>query len=75
MPLIMLIGVFSVCHGDSVPAQCMHADVGIQNFEAVIRMSLFGFMQRFAKTTNSLIINRALESSWNVRIDIMESLA
>ena len=60
--------VFSLSWRFSVSA--MYADFGIQNFEAVIRKSLIGFVQRFAKTTNSLIINSAVESSWNVRIDI-----
>ena len=67
-PLTMLIVVFSVCHGDPVPAQ-YNADLGIQYFEAVIRKSAFGFI-RLAKSTNSLII--AIESSWIVRIDIWD---
>ena len=40
----------------------------IINFEATIRKSTFGFIQRLAKSTNSLIMT--IEKSWNVRIDI-----
>ena len=40
----------------------------IQNFEAVIRKSTYGFIQRLAKSTNSLVM--AIENSWIVRIDI-----
>ena len=36
-------------------AGAMYANFGIQNFEAVIRKSTFGFTQRLAKSTNSLI--------------------
>ena len=52
-------------------ASAMYANFGIQNFEAVIRKSTFGFTQRLAKSTNSLIM--AIESSWIVRIDIWTS--
>ena len=48
----------------------MYANFGIPNFEAVIRKSTFGFTQRLAKRTNSLIM--AIESSWIVRIDIWD---
>ena len=51
-------------------AGAMYANFGIQNFEAVIRKSTFGFTQRLAKSTNSLIM--AIESSWIVRIDIWD---
>ena len=51
-------------------ASAMYANFGIQNFEAVIRKSTFGFTQRLAKSTNSLIM--AIESSWIVRIDIWD---
>ena len=51
-------------------ASAMYANFGIQNFEAVIRKSTFGFTQRLAKNTNSLIM--AIESSWIVRIDIWD---
>ena len=40
----------------------------INNFEATIRKSTFGFIQRLAKSTNSLIMT--IENSWSVRIDI-----
>ena len=50
------IGIlFSVCHGDLVPAQCMLTLV-FKNFEAVIRKSTFGFIQRLAINTKSLIM-------------------
>ena len=49
-------------------ASAMYANVRIQNFEAVIRMSTYGFIQRLHKSTNFLII--AIEKSWIVRIDI-----
>ena len=65
----MIIVVFSVCHGDPVPAQ-YNTVLGIQNFEAGIRKSTFGFIQRLAKNTNSLIM--VIESSWIVRIDIWD---
>ena len=42
--------------------------IGINNFEATIRKSTFGFIQRLAKSTNSLIVT--IEKSWSVRIDI-----
>ena len=51
-------------------ASAMYANFGIQNFEAVIRKSTFGFTQRLAKSTNTLIM--AIESSWVVRIDIWD---
>ena len=37
-------------------ASAMYANFGIQNFEAVIRKSTFRFIQRLAKSTNSLIL-------------------
>ena len=51
----------------------MYVNFGINNFEATItllefRKSTFGFMQRLAKSTNSLIVT--IEKSWIVRIDI-----
>ena len=49
-------------------ASAMYATFGIQKFEAVIRNSTFGFIQRLAKSTNCLIM--AIESLWIVRIDI-----
>ena len=48
----------------------MYANFSIQNFEAVIRKFTFGFTQRLAKSTNSLIM--AIESSLIVRIDIWD---
>ena len=51
-------------------ASAMYAIFSIQNFEAVIRKSTFGFTQRLAKSTNTLIM--AIESSWIVRIDIWD---
>ena len=48
-------------------ASAMYAKFGIQNFN---RKSTFGFTQRLAKSTNSLIM--AIESSWIVRIDIWD---
>ena len=57
---------FSVCHSDLVPAQCINFD--IQSFDAVNRKSTFGFIQRLAKGTNSLIMD--VQSLWIVRIDI-----
>ena len=49
-------------------ASAMYANFGINNFEATIRKSTFGFIQRLAKSTNSLIVT--IEKSWSVRIDI-----
>ena len=46
----------------------MYANFGINNFEATIRKSTFGFIQRLAKSTNLLIVT--IEKSWSVRIDI-----
>ena len=46
----------------------MYANIGINNFEASIRKSTFGFIQRLAKSTNSPIMT--IEKSWSVRIDI-----
>ena len=46
----------------------MYATFRIQNFEAVIRKSTYGFIQRLHKSTNSLIM--AIEKSWIVSIDI-----
>ena len=37
-------------------ASAMYANFGINNFEATIRKSTFGFIQRLAKNTNSLIM-------------------
>ena len=42
-------------------ASAMYANFSIQNFEAVIRKSTFGFIRRLTKSTNSLIM--AIESS------------
>ena len=47
----------------------MYANFGINNFEATIRKSTFGFIQ----STNSLIMTIA--KSWSVRIDIWIFLA
>ena len=49
-------------------ASAMYANFGINNFEATTRKSTFGFIQRLAKSTNSLIM--PFEKSWSVRIDI-----
>ena len=49
-------------------ASAMYANFGINNFAASIRKSAFGFIQRLAKSTNSLIVT--IEKSWSVRIDI-----
>ena len=49
-------------------ASAMYANFGINNFEATIRKATFGFIQRLAKSTNSLIVT--IEKSWSVRIDI-----
>ena len=66
-PLTTHTVVFLVSHGDA--AQCsMYDNFGINNFEATIRKSSFGFIQRLAKSTNSLIVT--IEKSWIVRIDI-----
>ena len=46
----------------------MYANFGINNFETTIRKSTYGFIQRLAKSTNSLIMT--IEKSWIVRIDI-----
>ena len=46
----------------------MYVNFDIQSFEAVIRKSTYSFMQRLAKSTNSLVM--ATEKSWIVRIDI-----
>ena len=46
----------------------MYATFRIQNFEAVIRKSTYGFIQLLHKSTNSLIT--AIEKSWIVSIDI-----
>ena len=48
-------------------ASAMYANFGINNFEATIRKSTFGFIQRLAKSRNSLM---TIEKSWSVRIDI-----
>ena len=49
-------------------ASAMYANNSIQNFEAAIRKSTYGFIQRLAKSTNSLVM--AIDNSWIVRIDI-----
>ena len=49
-------------------ASAMYANFGINNFEATIRKSTFGFIQRLAKSTNSLIMT--IEKSWSVCIDL-----
>ena len=49
-------------------ASSMYANFGSNNFEATIRKSTFGFIQRLDKSTNSLIMT--IEKSWSVRIDI-----
>ena len=54
-------------------ACAMYANFGINNFEAIIRKSTLGFIQRLAKSTNSLIVT--IEKSWIVRIDICNFLA
>ena len=46
----------------------MYANFDINNFEATIRKSTFGFIQRLAESTKSLIVT--IEKSWIVRIDI-----
>ena len=37
-------------------ASAMYANFGINNFETTIRKSTYGFIQRLAKSTNSLIM-------------------
>ena len=54
-------------------ASAMYANFGVNNFETTIRKSTYGFIQRLAKSTNSLIM--AIEKSWVVRIDIRNFLA
>ena len=49
-------------------ASAMYANSGINNFEATIKKSTFGFIQRLADSTNSLIMT--IEKSWSVGIDI-----
>ena len=49
-------------------ASAMYANFGINNIEGTIRKSTFGFIQRLARRTNSLIVT--IEKSWSVRIDI-----
>ena len=49
-------------------ASAMYDNFGINNFETTIRTSTYGFIQRLAKSTNSLIMT--IEKSWVVRIDI-----
>ena len=49
-------------------ASAMYANNSIQNFEAVIRKSTYGSIERLAKSTNSLVM--AIENSWIVRFDI-----
>ena len=51
-------------------ASAMYANFGINNFEAIIRKSTFGFIQRLTKCTNSIIVTT--EKSWIVRIDIWD---
>ena len=53
-------------------ASTMYANFGINNFGATIRKSIFGFIQRLAKSTNLLIVT--VEKSWSVRIDIWNFL-
>ena len=53
----------------SASAMYMYAYFGINNFETTIRKSTYGFIQRVAKSTNSLIVT--IEKSWVVRIDIL----
>ena len=56
----------------NLPWRCsdsaMYANFNSQNFEAVIRNSTYGFIQRLAKSTHSLVM--AIGKSWIVRIDI-----
>ena len=47
-------------------ATTMYANFGINNFEATIRKLTFGFIQRLATSTNSLIVT--IEKSWSVRL-------
>ena len=49
-------------------ASAMYANFGINNFETTIRKSTYGFIQRLAKSTNSLIMT--IEKFSVVRIDI-----
>ena len=49
-------------------ASAMYANFGINNFQATIRKSIYGFIQRLAKSINSLIVT--IEKSWIVRFDI-----
>ena len=49
-------------------ASAMYANFGINNFDATIRKSTYGFTQRLAKSRNSLIVT--IEKLWIVRIDI-----
>ena len=49
-------------------ASAMYANFGINNSEATIRKSTFGFIQRLTKSTNLLIVT--IEKSWSVHIDI-----
>ena len=49
-------------------ANAMYANFSINIFEATIRKSTFGLIQRLAKSTNSLIVT--IEKSWIVRIEI-----
>ena len=51
-------------------ASAMYTNFRIQNFEAVIRKSTYGFIQRLHKSTNYLIMSIA--KSWIVRIDIWD---
>ena len=44
----------------------MYANFGINDFEATIKKSTFGFIQLLAKSTNSPIVTIGL---WIVRID------
>ena len=58
--LTMLIVVFSVCHGDLVPAQCMLTLV-FESLKQSLESLLLDLHSRLAKSTNSLIM--AIESS------------
>ena len=53
-------------------ASTMYTNFRVQNFEAVIRKSTYGFIQRLHKSTNYLIM--PIEKSWIVRIDIWDFL-
>ena len=48
-------------------ASAMYANFGINNFEKTIRLSTYGFIQRLAKSTNSLIM--IIKKYWIVHID------